>query len=133
MLPVDVVAAQEFRADSPQQVVPAERIPDGWQGLDIGPQTRRLFVEAVQRARTVIWNGPLGVFEFPNYAQGTKKIAEALASLDAQTIVGGGETAEAVRELGLADRMTHVSTGGGASLEFLEGKALPGIAALPDA
>ncbi len=132
VLPVDVVAAQELRADSPQQVVPAGRIPDGWQGLDIGPQTRRLFVEAVERARTVVWNGPLGVFEMAPFAEGTREVAEALARSGAVSIIGGGDTAAAVEQFGLAEAMTHVSTGGGASLEFLEGRELPGVAVLQD-
>ena len=132
VLPVDVVAALEFRADSPQQVVQAERIPEGWQGLDIGPQTRRLFVEAVERARTVVWNGPLGVFEMAPFAEGTREVAEALARSGAVSIIGGGDTAAAVEHFGLAEAMTHVSTGGGASLEFLEGRELPGVAVLQD-
>ncbi len=133
VLPEDVVVGMEFKKEAPPRILPADQVPAEAYIMDIGPRTVEKFISKLRRCKTVFWNGPLGVFEFPSYAQGTRKIAEALASLDAQTIVGGGETAEAVRELGLADRMTHVSTGGGASLEFLEGKALPGIAALPDA
>jgi 3-phosphoglycerate kinase len=132
-LPEDVVVSQEFRAASNQvRTVPADRVPDGWYVMDIGPRSSREFSRGLKGCGTVIWNGPMGVFEFPAFAQGTREVGRAIAALSATTIVGGGSTAEAVEELGLKDRMTHVSTGGGASLEFLEGKELPGVAALPD-
>ena len=132
LLPVDTVVADAFAADAKSQVVPAGEIPDGWMGLDIGPKTVELYTSAVADAGTVIWNGPMGVFEFPAFAKGTEAVAEALSKTDAITIVGGGDSAAAVEQLGYADRMTHISTGGGASLEFLEGKELPGVACLLD-
>ena len=132
LLPVDTVAADAFAADAKTQVVPAGEIPAGWQGLDIGPETVRLFCDAVANAGTVIWNGPMGVFEFPAFAAGTKAVAQALSQSDAVTIIGGGDSAAAVEQLGYAQNMTHISTGGGASLEFLEGKELPGVACLLD-
>ncbi len=107
-------------------------IPDGWQGLDIGPDTVRLYCDAVKDAGTVIWNGPMGVFEFEKFAAGTKAVAQALSETGAITIIGGGDSAAAVQQLGYADKMTHISTGGGASLEFMEGKELPGVACLLD-
>ena len=132
-LPRDVVVASEFSAGSQEvRVVPADQVPDGWYIMDIGERSVEDFRAGLKACRTVIWNGPMGVFEFPPFAHGTRRIGEALASLDATTVVGGGSTAEAVEELGLMDRMTHVSTGGGASLEFLRGEELPGIAALPE-
>ena len=132
LLPVDTVIADRFAPDANTQVVSAGEIPDGWQGLDIGPETIALYTQAVVGAGTVIWNGPMGVFEFEKFAAGTKAVAEALSKTDAITIVGGGDSAAAVEQLGYADRMTHISTGGGASLEFLEGKELPGVACLLD-
>ena len=124
--------ADAFDADAKSQVVPAGEIPDGWMGLDIGPKTVELYTSAVADAGTVIWNGPMGVFEFPAFAKGTQAVAEALSQTSAITIIGGGDSAAAVQQLGYADKMTHISTGGGASLEFLEGKELPGVACLLD-
>ena len=132
LLPVDNVIADDFSATANTKVVDAGSIPEGWEGLDIGPRTIDLFVNEIKKARTVIWNGPLGAFEMEPFAKGTQAIAEALAQSDAVTIVGGGDSAAAVEQMGFADKMTHVSTGGGAALEFLEGKILPGIAALND-
>ena len=132
LLPVDVVVADKFAADAESKVVAADAIPAGWMGLDIGPETQKLFGEAVKTAGTVIWNGPMGVFEFPAFAVGTKAVAEALSKTSAITIIGGGDSAAAVEQLGYADKMTHISTGGGASLEFMEGKELPGVACLLD-
>jgi 3-phosphoglycerate kinase len=131
-LPDDVVAADHFAEDATPRVVPAKAIPPGWMGLDIGPQTSRAYAAVIAGAGTVMWNGPMGVFEFPAFAAGTRAVAEAMAKSKAVTIVGGGDSAAAVQQMGLADRMTHISTGGGASLEFLEGKQLPGVAALLD-
>ncbi len=130
LLPVDNVAGNEFSNDSAQQVCEAGNIPDGWEGMDIGPKTIELFSNEIKNAKTVIWNGPMGVFEFPNFAKGTIAVAEAVAEADAVTIIGGGDSAAAVTNLGFADKMTHISTGGGASLEFLEGLELPGVACL---
>ncbi len=132
ILPVDAVVADDFRADARRQVVPVEAVPDGWRIMDIGPRTVGLFKDRLAGARTVVWNGPLGVLEFRPFAEGTMALARALAELDATTIIGGGDSAAAVRQAGVADRVTHVSTGGGASLEFLEGRTLPGVAALLD-
>ena len=132
LLPVDTVCGDKFAPDAERKVVPAGQIPDGWQGLDIGPDTVKLYCDAVAGAGTVIWNGPMGVFEFPAFAVGTQAIAEALSKTGAVTIIGGGDSAAAVEQLGYADKMTHISTGGGASLEFLEGKELPGVACLLD-
>ena len=132
LLPVDTVIADDFAPDANSQVVKAGGIPDGWQGLDIGPETVKLYCDAVAGAGTVIWNGPMGVFEFEKFAAGTKAVAEALSKTDAITIIGGGDSAAAVQQLGYADKMTHISTGGGASLEFMEGKELPGVACLLD-
>ena len=133
LLPVDTVCADKFAPDANSQIVEAGQIPDGWEGLDIGPETVKLYCSAVADAGTVIWNGPMGVFEFPAFAKGTEAVAEALSKTDAITIIGGGDSAAAVQQLGYADKMTHISTGGGASLEFLEGKELPGVACLLDA
>jgi phosphoglycerate kinase len=132
-LPVDVVVADKFEADAFSQVVAVGSVPAGWRILDVGPRTLELFQERLEGAHTVVWNGPMGVFEFPKFAKGTEAVARMLARLtDATTIIGGGDSAAAVQQAGLADKMSHVSTGGGASLEFLEGKALPGVAALKD-
>ncbi len=133
LLPIDTVIADAFSPDANSNVVPAGQIPDGWQGLDIGPETIKLYCDAVKDAGTVIWNGPMGVFEFAKFAKGTEAVAEALSKTDAITIIGGGDSAAAVQQLGYADKMTHISTGGGASLEFMEGKELPGVACLLDA
>ncbi|MCI9424604.1 MAG: phosphoglycerate kinase [Flavonifractor sp.] len=133
LLPVDTVAANAFAADAQSQVVKTSEIPDGWQGLDIGPESVALYCDAVKDAGTVIWNGPMGVFEFPAFAKGTEAVAEALSQTSAITIIGGGDSAAAVQQLGYAEKMTHISTGGGASLEFMEGKELPGVACLLDA
>ena len=131
-LPLDVVAAASFDADAESRVVAADGVPDGWLGLDIGPETRRAFAERIGRAKTVFWNGPMGVFEWPRFAEGTKAIADAVAVADAHTVVGGGDSVRAVEELGLADKIDWISTGGGAALELLEGKELPGVAAIPE-
>ena len=132
LLPVDTVCADAFSADAKPELVDTMKIPDGRMGMDIGPKTIQQFSDAVKDAGTVIWNGPMGVFEFPAFAEGTRAIAKALAATHAITIVGGGDSAAAVAQLGYADQMTHISTGGGASLEFLEGKELPGVACLLD-
>jgi phosphoglycerate kinase len=132
LLPIDTVAGDGFSADANAQVVDSREIPDGWMGLDIGPKAIAAYCDAVSDAGTVIWNGPMGVFEFDKFAAGTKAVAEALSKTDAITIIGGGDSAAAVQLLGYADKMTHISTGGGASLEFMEGKELPGVAALLD-
>ncbi len=132
LLPVDTVVAKAYAPDAEHKVVPCDAIPDGWEGLDIGPASAKLFAAEIEQAKTVVWNGPMGVFEFPAFAAGTAQIAEACANCQGVTIIGGGDSAAAVNKLGFADRMTHISTGGGASLEFLEGKALPGVVALND-
>jgi len=132
LLPVDTVIADKFAPDADSKVVKNGEIPDGWQGLDIGPETVKQYCDAVKDAGTVIWNGPMGVFEFEKFAVGTKAVAEALSKTSAITIIGGGDSAAAVQQLGYADKMTHISTGGGASLEFMEGKELPGVACLLD-
>ena len=132
LLPVDNVIADDFSNDANSKVVKAGEIPDGWEGLDIGPETAKIFAAAVKDAKTVVWNGPMGCFEMPNFAKGTEAVAKALAETDAVTIIGGGDSAAAVNQLGYGDKMTHISTGGGASLEFLEGKELPGVAAAND-
>ena len=132
LLPVDTAVGDRFAPDCEKKIVDSASIPDGWMGMDIGGNTVNLFKEAIKKAGTVVWNGPMGVFEFPAFAEGTKAIAEALAESDAVTIVGGGDSAAAVEQMGFADKITHISTGGGASLEFLEGKELPGVACLLD-
>lgn len=132
LLPVDCVCGKEFKNDTEYAVFPREEIPADMMGLDIGPKTAELYRQAVADAATVVWNGPMGVFEMPNFAKGTRAVAEALAESSAVTVIGGGDSAAAVEQFGLADKMTHISTGGGASLEFLEGKVLPGIAVLED-
>jgi len=131
-LPVDTVIADKFDAEANTQVVPSEHISAGWMGLDIGPSTRMLFADKIRTAKTVIWNGPMGVFEMKPFSEGTRSIARAMADCDGITIIGGGDSAAAVQQMGYADAMTHISTGGGASLEFLEGIELPGVAALQD-
>jgi len=131
-LPVDVVVADAFAADAQRQVVLADRVPAGWHILDIGPQTVERFGEVIEQAKTLFWNGPMGVFEFPRFAEGTFAVARLVAESPGITIVGGGDSVAAVNQAGVADRISHVSTGGGASLEFLEGKLLPGVAALED-
>ena len=132
LLPVDNVCGKEFNNDTEQMVCESGKIPEGWEGLDIGPKTVELFSKEIKAAKTVVWNGPMGVFEMPNFAKGTLAIATAMAESDATTIIGGGDSAAAVTQMGLAGKMSHISTGGGASLEFLEGKTLPGVAALND-
>lgn len=131
VLPVDTVVTEAFDNDAPSKVVEGN-IPDGFMGLDIGPKSVELFKSVLKDAKTVVWNGPMGVFEMPNFAKGTNEIASLLAELDATTIIGGGDSVAAVNQAGLGDKMSHISTGGGASMEFLEGKELPGIAALTD-
>lgn len=132
LLPIDTVVVKEFKNDAISDIVPTGLIPDGWMGVDIGPETRKLFCDALRDAKTVVWNGPMGVFEFSNFAKGTEAIAEVMAEIDGTTIIGGGDSAAAVNQLGYGDKMSHISTGGGASLEFLEGKELPGVAAVQD-
>ncbi len=131
-LPVDVVVAERFEADAPSKVVDVAEVPDGWMIVDTGPRTVEAFKEMLKDARTVFWNGPMGVFEMPRFAEGTKAIAELLARSGAVSVVGGGDSVAAVEQMGYADRMTHISTGGGASLELIEGRTLPGVAALRD-
>ncbi len=131
LIPVDTVVADDFSNDANSKVV-ENGIEDGWQGLDIGPKTIELFSDAVKSAKTVVWNGPMGVFEMPNFAKGTNAIAKVLSEIDATTIIGGGDSVAAVNQAGLGDKMSHISTGGGASMEFLEGKELPGIATIND-
>ncbi|MEG0249457.1 MAG: phosphoglycerate kinase [Peptostreptococcus sp.] len=130
LLPVDVVYADKYAEDATPHISEGRDIPADCMGLDIGPKTREIFAEAIKSSKTIVWNGPMGVFEFENFAKGTKAIAEAMANTDATTIIGGGDSAAAVNQMGFGDKMSHISTGGGASLEFLEGKELPGIAAL---
>jgi phosphoglycerate kinase len=133
VLPVDVVAASTFAENAETRVVPYDDLPEGWLGLDIGPETRRLFAERIAGAKTVFWNGPMGVFEWPRFAEGTKAVAEAVAGVDGFTVVGGADSVRALQELGLAGEVSWVSTGGGAALELLEGKELPGVAVIPAA
>jgi phosphoglycerate kinase len=133
VLPRDVVAASAFEPDAETEIVPYDELPEGRLGLDVGPETRVDFGERIRRARTVFWNGPMGVFEWPRFAEGTKAVAEAIADVDGFTVVGGADSVRALHEVGLADRVSWVSTGGGAALEFLEGKELPGVAAIPEA
>jgi phosphoglycerate kinase len=133
VLPKDVVAASAFEPDAETKVIPFDQLPDGWLGLDIGPETQRDFAARIRRARTVFWNGPMGVFEWPRFAAGTRAVAEAVGDVDGYTVVGGADSARALREAGLANRVDWVSTGGGASLELLAGKELPGVAAIPEA
>ena len=132
LLPVDNRIGDDFSNDCNIQIVKRGEIPDGWEGMDIGTETEKIFADAVKDAKTVVWNGPMGCFEMPNFAHGTEAVAKALAETDATTIIGGGDSAAAVNILGYGDKMTHISTGGGASLEFLEGKELPGVAAAND-
>jgi phosphoglycerate kinase len=131
ILPVDDVAASEFAADADTQVTPFDALPEGWLGLDVGPETQQEFARRIAGARTVFWNGPMGVFEWPPFAAGTVAVAEAVAACDGFTVVGGGDSVRAVHEAGVADRISWISTGGGASLELLEGKELPGVKAIP--
>ncbi|MCL4369332.1 MAG: phosphoglycerate kinase, partial [Chloroflexi bacterium] len=131
-LPIDVVVAQRFEADAPTRVVEVDQVPEGWTIVDIGPRTVEEFRAVLLPARTIFWNGPMGVFEMPRFAAGTKAIAEILSKSDAVTVVGGGDSVAAVEQMGYADRMSHISTGGGASLELIEGRTLPGVAALQD-
>ena len=133
VLPVDVVAANEFAEDAETKVVSYDALPEGWLGLDIGPETRKLFAERINEARTIFWNGPMGVFEWPRFAEGTRAVAEAVAAASAHSVVGGADSARALTELGLADQVSWLSTGGGAALELLEGKELPGVAVIPEA
>ena len=133
LIPVDTVVADDFSNDANFKVVGRGEIPDDMEGLDIGPKTAELFADAIKGAKTVVWNGPMGCFEMPNFAKGTIAVAQAMADLEgATTIIGGGDSAAACNNLGFGDKMSHISTGGGASLEFLEGKELPGVAAAND-
>jgi phosphoglycerate kinase len=133
VLPRDVVAASAFEADAETRVTPFDALPDGWLGLDIGPETRADFARRLGGAKTIFWNGPMGVFEWPAFAEGTFAVARAIADADAFGVVGGGDSVRAVQEAGVAERISWISTGGGASLELLEGKELPGVAAIPAA
>lgn len=133
IIPVDNVIGKEFKPDTESKIVSYNEIPDGWEGFDIGPKTIKMYEEELKNAKTILWNGPVGLFEFDQFAKGTNEIAHFMANLnDCTTIIGGGDSAAAVTKIGLADKMTHISTGGGASLEFIEGKKLPGIEAIPD-
>ncbi|MFC7366039.1 MULTISPECIES: phosphoglycerate kinase [Bhargavaea] len=131
-IPTDAVAASEFKADAETRIVKTDSIPEGWMGLDIGPETAAAYADVIRQSKTILWNGPMGVFEMDAFAEGTKKVAQAVAETEGYTIIGGGDSAAAVEKFELADRMDHVSTGGGASLEFMEGKDLPGVSALDD-
>ncbi len=132
VLPVDAVIADKFEAEANSQVVDVDAIPAGWRMMDVGPKTLELYKQALEDAKLIVWNGPVGVFEMPKFAEGTFALAKLLAESGATTVIGGGDSASAVKKAGVAKQMTHVSTGGGASLEFLEGKELPGVAALMD-
>jgi phosphoglycerate kinase len=132
LLPADVIAAQAFEPDAPSRIAPYDDVPEGWLGLDIGPVARDEFAGALRKAKTVFWNGPMGVFEWPRFAEGTFAVAQAVAEVDGFTVVGGGDSVRAVHEAGVGDRISWISTGGGASLELLEGKELPGVAAIPE-
>ena len=132
ILPVDIVVADKFENDAEKKIVDSKKIPENMMGLDIGPETIKLFKKIIADAETVVWNGPVGVFEMDNFAEGTKAVANALAESECVSIIGGGDSAAAVKKFGLEGKMTHISTGGGASLEFLEGKELPGIAVIQD-
>ncbi|KZE36443.1 phosphoglycerate kinase [Bhargavaea cecembensis] len=131
-IPTDAVVASEFKADAETRTVPTDSIPEGWMGLDIGPETAAEYADVIRQSKTILWNGPMGVFEMDAFAEGTRTVAQAVAETDGYTIIGGGDSAAAVEKFDLADRMDHVSTGGGASLEFMEGKDLPGVSALDD-
>ena len=133
LLPRDVIAADAFSAEAATQITPADAVPADWMGLDVGPATIELYTERIRSARTVLWNGPMGAFEMAPYAEGTRAVAQAVAECDGTTVVGGGDSVAAITQFGFADRVTHVSTGGGASLELLEGRVLPGVAAIPEA
>jgi phosphoglycerate kinase len=132
-VPVDIVVADDFSNDANTQIVPIDGIPSDWEGLDAGPKTREIYADVIKKSKLVIWNGPMGVFELDAFAGGTKAVAEALAEAnDTYSVIGGGDSAAAVEKFELADKMSHISTGGGASLEFMEGKELPGVLALND-
>jgi len=132
VLPTDVVAASEFSENAEARITPYDDLPDGWLGLDIGPETRKDFARHIAAARTIFWNGPMGVFEWPRFAEGTKAVAEAVARSDAYSVVGGADSARALTELGLENDVSWLSTGGGAVLELLEGKDLPGVSVIPE-
>jgi phosphoglycerate kinase len=132
LLPSDVIAADAFSADAATQITPADQVPAGWMGLDVGPETVALYADRIRSAKTVLWNGPMGAFEMTPFAEGTRAVAEAVAECSGTTVVGGGDSVAAITQFGFADRVTHVSTGGGASLELLEGRVLPGVAAIPE-
>ena len=132
LLPSDVLAADTFSADAATQVTPADAVPAGWMGLDIGPDATAAYVERIRNAKTVLWNGPMGAFEMAPFAAGTRAVAAAVADCAGTTVVGGGDSVAAITQFGFADQVTHVSTGGGASLELLEGRVLPGVAAIPE-
>ena len=132
LLPIDVTVANDYSENAESKIVKADEIEDGWEGLDIGLETSKLYAETIKNAKTIMWNGPLGVFEFEKFSRGTNEMAKALSNLDATVVIGGGDSAAAVEKAGLAEKMTHISTGGGASLEFLEGKDLPGITCLEE-